>query len=321
MNVLLTSIKLLWPWIQPGQRLSILLYHQVLPEPDPLRPDDPAVAAFDGQIELLARHSNVLPLPEALARLEAGTLPARATAITFDDGYADNRLHALPVLQRHDVPATFFVAAGYLNGGRMFNDTLIEAIRRAPAGTLDLSRYGLGRYELTDAASRRGAIRGIIRQIKWLPRAEREARVQAVADQIGAPLPKDLMMTDQQVRELASAGMTIGGHTLSHPILAQEDEQTAATEIAEGRERLQAITGDSINLFAYPNGKPGQDYTARDVALVRHAGFKAAVSTSMGASDREQDRFQLPRFTPWSRHPAKFLAQLVRNTRHPVTLA
>lgn len=312
---------MLWPFIQPGKRLSILLYHQVLPEPDPLKPDDPDIATFDWQMDLLARHSNVLPLPEAMERLEAGTLPPRATAITFDDGYADNRLHALPVLQRHGLPATFFIATGYLNGGRMFNDTLIEATRRAPDGTLDLSHEGLGSFELSNADSRKQAIRSIIREIKWLPRSEREAKVQAIANHIGADLPEDLMMTDQQVCELAQAGMTIGGHTFSHPILAQEDEATAAREITEGRQRLQAITGQPVDLFAYPNGRPGQDYTARDVALVRNAGFSAAVSTSMGCSEAGSDRFQLPRFTPWSRNPAKFLAQLVRNTRHPVTVA
>ncbi|WP_038052675.1 polysaccharide deacetylase family protein [Thioalkalivibrio sp. ALJ1] len=321
MRGLPTAIQMLWPLIQPGKRLSILLYHQVLPEPDPLKPDDPDIATFDWQMDLLARHSSVLPLSEALERLKAGTLPPRATAITFDDGYADNRLHALPVLQRHGLPATFFIAAGYLNGGRMFNDTLIEAIRRAPDGELDLAKQGLGVHNLTDADSRKNAIRTIIREIKWLPRSEREETVHTVAEQIGADLPGDLMMTDEQVRELANAGMTIGGHTLSHPILAQEDEATAAREINEGRQRLQAITGQPVDLFAYPNGRPHQDYTARDVALVRNAGFRAAVSTSMGSGDTHSDRFQLPRFTPWSRNPAKFLAQLVRNTRHPVTVA
>ncbi|WP_019625797.1 polysaccharide deacetylase family protein [Thioalkalivibrio sp. ALJT] len=316
----LFGVQQLWPWVQPGQRLSILLYHQVLPTPDPLRPDAPDTATFDWQMELLSRHSSVLALPEALHHLETGTLPPRATAITFDDGYADNRLHALPVLQRHGLPATFFIAAGYLNGGRMFNDTLIETIRRAPNGTLDLGAEGLGTYTLSNAESRRQAIRDIIREIKWRPRQEREGSVEAIARHIGADLPDDLMMTDQQVRELAEAGMTIGGHTLSHPILAQEDARTAATEIAQGRQRLQAITGQSVDLFAYPNGRPGQDYTARDVGFVRDAGFSAAVSTSMGSSAVQSDRFQLPRFTPWSRNPVKFLAQLVRNTRHPVTV-
>lgn len=314
----LTAIRLVWAGVQPGQRLSILLYHQVLDTPDALKPDNPDCVEFDRQVGLLARYTNVLPLAEALQRMDAGMLPPRATAITFDDGYADNRRNALPILQRHGVTATFFIAAGYLNGGRMFNDTLLETIRRLPAGRLDLRDLGLGQHSISDANSRREAFRSIIREIKWQPCQEHQAVVQAMAKRIGADLPDDLMMTDAQVRELHRAGMGIGGHTLTHPILAQEDEATAAHEIREGRERLQLITGGPVDLFAYPNGKPGQDYGPRDVELVRKAGFSAAVSTSMGAGGRGQDRFQLPRFMPWSRHPAKFLAQLLRNTRHPV---
>ena len=320
MHIVLTGLRHAFAVFQPKGCLSILLYHQVLAAPDTLKPDDPDCVEFDRQVGLLARYTNVLRLDEALQRMDAGTLPRRATAITFDDGYADNRIHALPILQRHGLTATFFIAAGYLNGGRMFNDTLIEAIRRAPEGELDLRDLELGQHRIADATSRREAFRAIIRQIKWQPRLEREAIVTAVAERIGIDLPNDLMMTDAQVRELHENGMTIGGHTLSHPILAQEDEATAAREIAEGRARLQAITGDSIDLFAYPNGKPGQDYGARDVELVRKAGFSAAVSTSMGAGGRADDRFQLPRFTPWARKPAAFMGQLMRNTRHPVTL-
>ena len=71
-------------------------------------------------------------------RLQQGRLPPRALAITFDDGYADNRTVAAPLLERHGLPCTFFVATGFLDGGRMWNDTLIETVRRAPGQTLDL---------------------------------------------------------------------------------------------------------------------------------------------------------------------------------------
>lgn len=317
MGLMLQAMRLAWPWVQGDKRLSVLIYHRVLPAPDPLIPDDPDVAAFDWQMRLLSEHTRVLPLPEAIQRLGDGTLPERAVSITFDDGYADNHVCALPILQKYELTATFFIATRFLNGGRMFNDTLIEALRRAPQGPLDLTQVGLGVHSISTPATRLQALRTIIKQIKWLPVAERDIAVTAVADRVGASLPDDLMMTDEQVLALRDAGMTIGAHTRSHPLLARLEAEQARAEIAGSRDDLRALTGEEVELFAYPNGRPDQDYTYRDARCVAEAGFRAAFSTSMGAGTSTDDCYQLPRFTPWARQPAKFFAQLVRNTRHP----
>lgn len=117
--------------VAPGgtRGLSILVYHRVLPQADPLFPSIVDAERFSLQLELLRRCFNVLPLPEALARLRNGSLPPRAACITFDDGYADNEAVALPLLRQHGLHATFFIASGFLDGGRMWNDTVIEAVR------------------------------------------------------------------------------------------------------------------------------------------------------------------------------------------------
>ena len=73
-----------------------------------------------------------------------GRAPARALAITFDDGYADNATVAAPILLRLGLPATFFVATGFLDGGRMWNDTVIEAVAPRRGPVLDLAPLGLG---------------------------------------------------------------------------------------------------------------------------------------------------------------------------------
>ncbi|HUX27647.1 MAG TPA: hypothetical protein VMV39_02620, partial [Terracidiphilus sp.] len=74
----------------PRAKLSIFIFHRVLPEPDRHLPWDPDVVQFDWMIGLIASIFNLLPLSEAVRRLAAGSLPAAAAAITFDDGYADN---------------------------------------------------------------------------------------------------------------------------------------------------------------------------------------------------------------------------------------
>ena len=314
-----------WRWLRslagalPGDRsrLSILIYHRVLSRPDALNNWDPTADEFDGQIRALSRFFTPLPLGEAVERLRKGALPAHAACVSFDDGYRDNVDVALPILRRHGVPATFFIATGYLNGGRMWNDTVIESIRRCEPADIDLSSLGLGAVPLSSAELRQKAIGRILSALKHLPGGEREAKVAEIEAIAAATLPRDLMMRDQDVRALRAAGMEIGAHTETHPILTRLASADARREIDQSRERLTAILGEPVSLFAYPNGKPGQDYAAEHVRMVREAGFSAAVSTAWGVASTGSDVFQLPRFTPWDRGPARFALRLLLNRRNP----
>lgn len=299
-----------------GARLSILIFHRVLEERDALAPGEITRAEFDDICGWLRQWFVVLPLAEAAARLAAGALPARALSITFDDGYADNHDIALPVLRRHGLSATFFVASGFLDGGRMWNDTVIEAIRGAPAAGIDLAgtaAAALGHLACASDEERRASIAAALGAIKYLAQDERLCWVEAVHERSGARLPDDLMMRSEQVKALHRAGMEIGAHTVTHPILARLEGAQMAEEIRIGRERLQQIVGERIAVFAYPNGKPGADYDDEAVRIVRRLGFDAAVSTAWGVNRAGYDPFQLRRFTPWDRTKLRFGARMLRN--------
>ncbi len=293
-------------------RLSILIWHRVLPAPDPMFPDALHAARFEATAAWLARWFNVLPLTEAVRRLRDGSLPERAAAITFDDGYADNLAVAAPILARHGLPATVFVASGYLDGGLMWNDGLIEAVRASPLASLDAGEYGCHSIEGWPARAR--AAQALIDAIKYLEPAQREAATHAIAKAARALLPQDLMLTSRELATLArSPGINIGAHTVSHPILARIPDAAARAEISSGRRALEAAIDAPVTLFAYPNGKPGRDYDDRHVAIVREEGFDAAVSTVWGASKHGDDIFQLRRFTPWDEGRLRFGLRMVRN--------
>lgn len=298
-------------------RLSILIFHRVLLQPDPLLPGDPDAERFRWQMRVLARHFNPLPLDEAVTRLRSGTLPSRAVCVTFDDGYADNASVALPILRETGVPATFFIATGYLDGGRMFNDTVIETVRRLPDGPQTLGGFVDEPVKLESAADRQALIQQLVRGIKYLPPQERERRAAALAEAAGVELPDDLMMRSRDVKALAAAGMTVGAHTVSHPILASLDAAQAREEIAESRRRLESLLGRAVTLFAYPNGRPDTDYRAEHAVQVQELGFEAAVSTAPGAATMGDDPYQLPRFTPWDRTPFRYALRLTRNLMSP----
>jgi peptidoglycan/xylan/chitin deacetylase (PgdA/CDA1 family) len=260
---------------------------------------------------------NVLPLSEAARRLADGTLPSRALAITFDDGYADNREVAAPILHRLGLTATFFIASGYLDSGCMWNDRVIEAVRSCDAASLNLSALGLGSFRLDDVASRRRTAVEILKAIKHLEPPARQAATDAVVRAAGGRPAPALMMSVDQLREMRALGMHVGAHTITHPILARATEADAMHEIAAGKEQLERLLGEPVDLFAYPNGVPRADYLPEHVRMVRDVGFSAAVSTAWGAASATSDRFQLPRFTPWDRARWRFGARLLANLGRP----
>ncbi len=293
--------------------LSVLIYHRVLPSPDPLLPGVVDAELFDVQVTTLNRSFHVMPLREAVPRLAEGSLPSRAASITFDDGYADNEQTALPILQRHGVAATFFIACGYLDGGFMWNDGIVEAVRATRLDALELHELGLGLLPVGTEYEKQRAIVRLLMRLKYLPRSEREEWSHRLLEESKAVPPTRLMMRSEQVRALHAAGMDIGGHTVSHPILTKIPAHEALAEIAEGRERLEAICGDRVRLFAYPNGRPGMDYGPQHVRMVKQLGFEAAVSTGWGAARKGDDLFQLPRFTPWGLSSFEFQVRLGLN--------
>lgn len=299
-------------------QLMITIFHRVLDRPDPLLPGVPDITRFQWQMKILADHFNVLPLHEAARRLAEGSLPARAAAITFDDGYADNLTNALPVLANLDLPATFFVATDYLDGGRMFNDTVIELVRRVPGERADFSAIGLGIEACSSIAERRTLISKLIGHFKYQPSDQRRTEVETMASNFGITLPANLMMTTDQLRKLAAArGAEIGAHTHTHPILSRVSPEQASHEIRAGKDALESSLQTPMRLFAYPNGRPGKDYGPEHVEMAKRYGFEFAVSTTPSSARRDSDPYQLPRFTPWDPTPGRFTLRMLRALYSP----
>ena len=301
--------------------VSILLFHRIPVNPDPLFPYEVCASSFRAKLNVMRRMFNIISLSEAVNGLYGGGLPARAAVITFDDGYRDNFEVALPILKALGVPATFFIATDFLDGGCMWNDSIIESFRAFRGDRIDLETLGMGCLRTDSNEARRGAIESLLERIKYLPEGRRSELVGRVSTLAKVSPPDSLMMTQSQVRDLHAAGMTIGAHTRSHPILALEDSLRSEREICGSRTELESIIDAPVAFFAYPNGRPGKDYESRHVSQVKAAGFSAAVSTATGVCVEGGDRFQLPRFTPWDRSPTRFaLRLLLSRKRFPVDM-
>ncbi len=185
-------------------RLTILMFHRVHERPDSLFPNQMHAAMFRERMRWIRTWFNVLPLDQATTRWLAEALPARALAITFDDGYADNCTVALPILRQLDLHATFFVSTAFHRWRAACGTTPSSKQSAERLATYSTSRASvLARIASATPEERRQAINAILRQLKYLSSTHRQTQTVAIAAAGEGPsLAKDLMMTATQLRSL-----------------------------------------------------------------------------------------------------------------------
>lgn len=295
-------------------KLNILIFHRVHDKKRAVfYNSDIDTNNFLWQMKIIKDHFNVLEFNEAIACLISGKLPQRSLVITFDDGYADNYNIAYPILSSLNIPATFFIASGYLNGGIMWNDIIIESINSTSQEYLSLIDTNLGEYSFNSPSQKYEVISTLISKIKYMAPEKRSNIAYSIAEKLNYTPPKNLMMSDNQIHEMSANGMTIGGHTMTHPILTEVSDKTAYKEISDGKLYLENVINKPVKCFAFPNGKPEKDYKYSHVKMVQDIGFDASVSTSYGVSNIKTDIYQLPRFTPWDEKKLKYILRIVSN--------
>ena len=286
--------------LKPSRQVAILRYHAIC-GPEGYAYADPGIcvspAAFAQHAAYLAAHYDVLPLPEVVRTMRAGsTLPPNAVAITFDDGYTDN-LEAARVLQRHGLTATFYLTAGCLGGETAFWPAELRELVSAIPGPAFRIRAGGDELTLANATAeqRHRAIRRLSRLFKSNPirlREEVRAQLRRLA---GDPAIPGAILSWENVAEMSRLGMTIGAHTLTHPNLPSAGPEDARSEIAGSKSRLEAKLGISVTMFSYPNGGAERYVTPQVRQLVQDAGYEAATTSTNGFASRSSDLFGLER--------------------------
>jgi peptidoglycan/xylan/chitin deacetylase (PgdA/CDA1 family) len=277
-----------------GCVLTIVRHHRVYGGgEDPLYRLGVGEAVLDAQLAWLARRARVVTLAEGSERLARGA-PGHWVAITFDDGYADNVERALPLLRRHGLQATFFLTAGLIEERRtLWWDELAWLLERAtrPAFAWEGERVACA----TRSEKRRALVR-LLPAFRATP-AERRSRLEELRDRVGAPAgaPGCELMSWEGARALRDAGMELGAHTLTHPVLSLLPEGEQLREIEGSRRLVEAGARVQVGSFAYPGG----DFSEATVAAVRAAGCRAAVTTRAGTNGPGSDPLRLAR-RPWA---------------------
>ena len=279
------------------QPVVVLVYHRVS-----TLPSDPQILAvspenFRAQLQFL---KNNFPL----VRFEDDWLHLKrpSVAITFDDGYADNALEALPILEDMGVPATFFVSTGSINTCQEFWWDELERVllgeRNYPT-SFSLVDHQHGKTWPTDSLARRAALyRELHRLIMRIDSAQREIWIEqlrgwAQIDPMGREQNRPL--SHAELRKLAKSPLTtIGAHTVTHTPLSCQSEDRQREEIILSKRQLEELLNIEIRVFSYPFGRKS-DYNCTSVRICREAGFIKSASNFPGQAHRWSDPFQVPR--------------------------
>jgi peptidoglycan/xylan/chitin deacetylase (PgdA/CDA1 family) len=239
---------------------------------------------------------NVLPLDQALADLDNGRpLPARAVALTFDDGYLDAATHAAPRLRALGLPATFFLVPGFLSGTEAcWWEDLAESFTATSRTSL---RWDDEDFDLTPGLPRLAARAAIEDRLKHLDRAARRLAVDEIMARLSTGVPprsEPLFMGWEHARALQTDGFTIGSHTMSHPILSREVPAEQDHQLSSSKKDLEAELGVPVDLLAYPNGREA-DYDADTVSMAEQAGYRHAVTTRSGRARPDHPPYDVRR--------------------------
>jgi peptidoglycan/xylan/chitin deacetylase (PgdA/CDA1 family) len=282
---------------------------------------------FAEQLQVLREFGPCMTVGEMVRRLHAGQLPRRAVAVSFDDGYADNLHTALPLLEQHGVPATFFLSAGLLDGVSEFwwdelerillhPSTLPEELELDVAGltfrrqlgagvTLSDGDYLLHRrwlYTEPPPTERHVLYLELWSLLRPLPHNHRAGLLARLASWAGAgvePRESHRPMSAEEACSLGRNGLVeIGAHTMTHPLLPALSKERQRNEISKSKSTSEAIWGRPVESFSYPHG----GFSGLTADLVRAEGFASACTSRHGPAGNRNDRFQLPRFTvgDWS---------------------
>lgn len=322
-NLAVTAAAQFGPQRWPGResRLWVLMYHRILPlEDDRARTEEPGMIVapdtFAMHLRELGRHFQFVQLDDWLtARAAGAALPARACAVTFDDGWRDNYEFAWPILRQQQVPATIFLVSDMIGTTAAFWPNRLARLLHA-AGDGWQRHPALAWLPATagtiPGASFRENLALCVARCKALPETELLAHI-ARSEQQLAILPGDTpadLMDWAQIGEMAGSGLVhFGSHTRNHMrLLPGAEEVHLLDEIIGSKSVLEQRLQRPVELFCYPNG----DASALARSTVEKH-YRGAVTTARGINDRKTPAaalFRVGLHQDVSDTPAKLLARL-----------
>lgn len=276
-----------------GNRVFVIGLHRVLTPDQEVRSHSlPGIIlrekTFAALLAFLHENFRVISLDDFLAGDFEPSGGRPACLITFDDGWRDNYTTAFPLLRRAGVPATIFLATGFLGNGKTFWPERLMHAWRDPARREPMREQmtQVARFPVRDTES-------FIEYLKHMSAARREEILRVLLPEFDQLPPNgDALMTWEEVAQMARHGISFGSHTVTHPLLTFEDDAMVVRELMLSKQQIEEKLGQPVRAFAYPNGS----WDARVRKLVADAGFECAFTVQRGSHHSGADRFAIRRF-------------------------
>lgn len=282
--------------------LTILNYHQVA-EINEFLPDWCCLSRvqFQSQMEYLAKHYEVVHLSEGVKNISQGLVNNKPyAAITFDDGYQNNYHVAFPILKKMGLPATIFLATGFVNSDRtLWSSELNKALFETSELKL---RWDGEDYDLSTVQAKSYAFRQLQNHLKSFSHSAMTQRCNNLIWHISGEVKRPIeatspyrMLDNSAITEMLNSGqIDFGAHTRDHVILSGVSEEVQQKQIFDSIADVKKLTGKDTVLFAYPNGKKS-DYNQISIKQLKNAGVQIAVTTIPGLNKKPLSALELKR--------------------------
>lgn len=257
---------------------------------------------FEKQLKMFVKYCTPISLERLISNNE---LPPNPIVLTFDDGYKNNYKYAFPLLKKYDVPATIFITTGFIDQTTfIWPDRLEFIIDHADHKDFNfLWEEDNLVLELKTDAEKKKTIRFIKKYLKSLSESDKVMFLEKLQHSLEVEYNWDkipsllLPLSWDEIREMrASRLITIGSHTVTHPILSRCTNEEQCCEIKHSHNRIKAELGEDCKLFAYPNGQAA-DYNQYTIQSLKELDYVGAVTTVFGYAQRNNpDNFHLKRF-------------------------
>jgi peptidoglycan/xylan/chitin deacetylase (PgdA/CDA1 family) len=315
--------RVVYPWLSnsgylrrraDGGSFCVITYHGVSPAgytvEDPQQ-DGSLVSPENlrAQLHLLKECYRVVS-PDQVREwvVDGKELPELAVLLTCDDGLVSGLTEMAPILREENLSCLFFVlgASAAENTRMLWYEELYLLMLAAPAGAYSFASLGMT-VELSDRAQRRSTWWNLLKKLSQCDQETRAAFIETSRAQFGLPdvwnngcinnearRRRFGLLNRIELRQLIDMGMSIGSHTLNHPILTQQSSELAWKEISESRGLLEDAIGKPIWALAYPFGDPAS-VANREMQMAEQAGFECAFMNNGGGFGATLPRFALPR--------------------------
>lgn len=237
---------------------------------------------------LLQRKFNIVSAEQLEDYYYKGVPLKNACHITVDDGDMSVYTHLFPLIKKYNIPISIYISPFSVKTGKNFWFQEFNDIDYK-----DFLKFYADQIGKKIAFENKEQVSGMLKSMKV---TEINALIEGYKRKYNIPFKERLGMSLDQLLELKDSGLvSIGAHTMNHPILKNEDDETARKEILDSIEELQEMLQEEVRYFAYPNGIPGFDFGKREMDILKEAGIKLAFSTESKHFSQEDNPLSVPR--------------------------